>query len=141
MCKKSVLVWGISLTLMLSMLAWIPASVSAQTYPTIALTMYRIQEIDPIDLFGGDWDWYYYIGTYDGAWSWTGPHDAPNGGDVTIDEIHTFQATMTTFQFSVVFCEGDFWTNDDRADISSDLGGGADDVSSCVPDPDPPAGA
>lgn len=141
LCKKSVLVWGISLTLMLSMLAWIPAPVSAQTYPTITLNVHMIQEIDEIDLIGGDWDWYYYIGTYDGAWSWWGPHDAPNGQDVTIDVDHALQVTTSTFQFSVVFCEEDFWTEDDRADISSDLGGGADDVSSCVPDPDPPAGA
>ena len=129
------------LMLVFGMLLCVPLQVSAQTYPTMTLTVHRIQEIDTIDGFGGDWDWYYYIGTYGGGWSWSGPHDAPNGQDVIIDDVHTFQSTTSTFQFSVVFCEGDFWTNDDRADISSDFAGGADDVSSCIPGSDPPGGA
>lgn len=139
--KKSIACCGMCLLLVLGTLVCMPYRVTAQTYPTITLTVYRIQEIDAIDLLGGDWDWYYYIGTYDMGWSWSGPHDAPNGQDVIIDDVHTFQSTKNTFQFSVVFCEGDFWTNDDRADISSDMAGGADDVASCVPASDPPGGA
>jgi PKD repeat protein len=104
----------------------------AQTYPTVSLTVYRIQEVDAIDLFGGDWDWYYYVGVLDGTWTWT-YHPSPNGQDVIVNELIEFQVTSSTFTFSIVFCEGDFWTNDDRADLSSDSGGGADDVASCIP--------
>lgn len=113
---------------------------SAQTYPTIYLTVHRVQEIDAIDLFGGDWDWYYYVGVLDGTWTWTF-YEAPNGQDVIIDELIEFDVTSPDLTFSMVFCEGDFWTNDDRADISSDLFRGDDDVANCVPSQEPPHGA
>jgi hypothetical protein len=112
----------------------------AQTYPTVSLNVYRVQEIDPIDLTFGDWDWYYYIGVLDGTWTWFF-YEAPNGIDVIINETYDFVVTTSTFTFSLVFCEGDFWTNDDRADLSSDLDRGPDDVANCIPSPgDVPGG-
>ncbi|MFQ6106785.1 MAG: PKD domain-containing protein [Thermoplasmata archaeon] len=132
----------LSACLVLASLVCLPQAVSAQTYPTVTLTAYRVQEIDPIDLIGGDWDWYYYIGTFDGVWDWYGPYDAPNGVEVIINGVHPFTSTTTSFEFSVVFCEGDTFSLDDRADISSDLVGGSDDVADCIPGTGvPPNGA
>ncbi len=107
---------------------------AAQTYPTVDLTIVRIQEVDPIDGFGGDWDWFYWIGVYSGStWSWTS-YDAPNGQDVIVNDLHSYQVQDTTFSFAITLCEGDFWTNDDVADISDDIDGGYDDSSSnCNP--------
>lgn len=114
---------------------------TAQTYPTVTLYVYRIQEVDPIDLLLGNWDWYYYVGVLYGTWSWT-RYDAPNGQDVIVDHIVDISANSADFTFSIVFCEDDVWTNDDRADLSSDSGRGADDVASCIPaSGDPPSGA
>jgi PKD repeat protein len=116
-------------------------NVSAQVYPTVSLTIFRVQEIDPIDLMFGDWDWYYYVGILDSTWTWFF-FEAPNGVDVEINETHDFTVTSSTFTFSLVFCEGDFWTNDDRADVSSNATRGPDDVISCIPSPgDVPEGA
>jgi PKD repeat protein len=115
--------------------------VVAQTHPTVSLTVYRVQEVDPIDLTLGDWDWYYYVGIFEGIWTWF-YYQAPNGMDVIINETHDFAVPSTLFTFSLVFCEGDFWTNDDRADISANETSGSDDVADCIPTPgDVPTGA
>jgi PKD repeat protein len=124
-----------------SIMAFIGQRASAQTYPTVSVTVYRVLEIDPIDLTLGDWDWYYYIGVLNGVWTWSF-YEAPNGIDVIINETHDFQVYADKFTFSLVFCEGDFWTNDDRADVSSNPTGGSDDEANCIPSPgDVPTGA
>ncbi len=121
-------------TLAASLVLLVSQDASAQTYPTVSVTVYRVQEVDPIDLTFGDWDWYYYIGVFEGVWTWS-YYQAPNGVDVIINETHDFEVTTDTFTFSLVFCEGDFWTNDDRADVSSNVTGGADNELSCIPSP------
>lgn len=122
---------GSFILLLMALVAMTPG-VSGQTYPTVTLTIVRIQEIDPIDGFGGDWDWYYWIGDKEsGSWSWT-VYEAPNGQDVTVDQQHTFSVTDQALSFGIFLCEGDFWTDDDYADISSGSMGGGDDVN-CDP--------
>lgn len=108
--------------------------VSAQTYPTVTINVVRIQEIDPIDGFGGDWDWYYWLGLWTGsAWNWHW-HEAPNGQDVLVGNTHPINVYSTSLDFAFTVCEGDFWSNDDVADISSGPDGGYDDSSSnCNP--------
>ena len=102
----------------------------AQTYPTVTLTIERIQEVDPIDGFLGDWNWWYWVGTSDGTtWTWTS-FGAPNGQDVTVGDVHTFEVQAPTFIFAITLCEGDTFSNDDVADISSGIGGGWDNSAS-----------
>jgi PKD repeat protein len=105
----------------------------AQTYPTVSLTIVRIQEIDPIDEPGSeDWDWYYWVGVYNNSsWNWTS-HEAPDGADVVVNELHEFEVRQSKFFFGILLCERDFLTMDDYADISNHSLGGGDDVT-CDP--------
>jgi hypothetical protein len=139
--KKTATVLSAGLMLTFAFINMAIPTAIAQTHPTVSLTVYRVQEVDPIDLTLGDWDWYYYIGIYEGTWTWF-YYQAPNGMDVIINETHDFAVTTSVFTFSLVFCEGDFWTNDDRADVGANPSSGADDVADCIPSPgDVPTGA
>jgi PKD repeat protein len=116
--------------------------VTAQTYPTVTINVVRIQEIDAIDGFGGDWDWYYWLGLWGGSsWNWYW-YEAPNGQDVLVGNTHPVDVYSTTLQFAFTVCEGDFWSNDDVADISSGPEGGYDDSgSNCNPTAGPFSGS
>ena len=116
-------------------------AIAPPAFPTVTLEIVRIQEIDPIDGFLGDWDWFYWIGVQDGGWSWTF-YEAPNGVDVTVDQSHAIGVQSSSLMFAITLCEDDFWTNDDVADISSGASGGYDDsASNCSPTGAPFAGS
>ena len=103
---------------------------SAQpTYPTVTIDVVRIAEVDELDLPPtGDWDWFYWLGLWDGAvYNWT-RYDAPNGINVTVGAAHAIEARAPVLQFALVLCEGDTFTFDDVADIGPGVGGGSDDT-------------
>lgn len=121
--------------------AFLPLRASAQVYPTVTIEVVRIQEIDAIDLFGGDWDWFFWIGDFSSTWTWT-RHEAPNGQDVTFSIQQGLSVRQTTVTIAITLCEGDTFSNDDVADISSNSDSGYDDSgSNCTPSGSPFAGS
>lgn len=116
--------------------------VSAQpVYPTVTLTLHRIQMVDPIEgAFDGQADWFFHIGhraSGTSAFTWIGPISAPVGfDDVTIDDIQTFEVRAGTVEIVIELCEDDVTTADDYADVSSDSFEGADNVD-CLTRPSP----
>jgi chitodextrinase len=126
--------------LALSLAATRPAA-APPGYPTVTIEVVRIAEIDPVDLPPtGDWDWYYWLGVWDGtAYNWTW-FDAPNGMNVSVARVHVLDAAAASLQFTIILCEGDTFSADDVADISSAIGGGQDDTD-CPVGPLVPIGA
>ncbi|OGS48319.1 MAG: hypothetical protein A3K68_07550 [Euryarchaeota archaeon RBG_16_68_13] len=127
--------------LLASSLAATRPATAQPVYPTVALEVVRIAEIDEIDLPPlGDWDWYYWLGVSDGAaYNWT-RYDAPNGMNASVAQVHALDVTAASLQFTIVLCEDDTFSDDDVADIASTVGGGQDDTD-CPVGPLVPVGA
>lgn len=119
----------IALLVLASSFAATRPAAAQPVYPTVALEVVRIAQVDEIDVPPlGDWDWYYWLGLWDGtAYAWT-LYDAPNGINVTVGAVHGVEARTPILSFAFVLCEGDTATADDVADIGSTFGGGADDT-------------
>lgn len=114
----------------------VPLFVGGQpVYPSVVVTIHRIQLLDPIEgLFAGQAEWYYFVGyRIPGAiaFSWIGPTFAPAGmDDVTVDNPHSFEVRADTVEIVIELCENDGGgTADDYADVSSDSAEGVDDVN------------
>jgi len=123
----------------------VPVTISANTYglvmagsfePEIKIWIYEIKGLDAIDFLGDDPDWYYYIGVSgDGSYWVYRMSSYPLASDVNdlyVDMTMSFHANTTSTYVMIELCDKDS-DSDDQADISSDSGGGADDVGSPVP--------
>lgn len=93
--------------------------------PTIWLTVYRIQKIDPIENFlQGGADWFYKIFVWNGEdWSTQEHKPSSNNDDITVDKVHIFDNIDTTM--TVVYIdlfEDDGILGTERADISGQEG-------------------
>lgn len=104
---------------------------TVETYPTVSVKIHRIAKVDEIEGWGeGGADWYYKI--YDPEneeWIKSAEPIANDDDDIIVDITHEFTVTSVTTIIEMYLCEDDFWTSDDLADISSYIGGGADDFS------------
>ncbi|MEK6851579.1 MAG: PKD domain-containing protein [Candidatus Thermoplasmatota archaeon] len=127
--------------LLASSLAATRPAAAQSVHPTVTIEVVRIAEGDPLDLPPtGDWDWFYWLGAWNGsAYVWT-RYEAPNGINVTVGATHAIEARAPVLQFVFILCEGDTFTAHDVADISSVIGGGADDTT-CPVGPLLPTGA
>lgn len=119
-----------------------PPAFAQPVYPTVTVTVHRIQLVDPIEgLLGGQADWFYHVGyrpATASTFAWLGPIRAPLGADdVTVDYVHSFEVRADSVDIVIELCEDDGGgTADDRADISSDSFEGVDDVD-CTTRPAP----
>jgi PKD repeat protein len=125
----------VSLILLGAFFVQIPQPAAAATYPTVTITIERIQKVDDFG-FGDTPGWYYYVGMKDsGASSYTwirGPSTGTYPDNTPIGASHDFVIHTSTAGLSIYACDDDTLTGDDFADISSDPQGGADNVN-CSP--------
>ena len=119
--------------------SWSVPTISAESSATVSVKIYRILKIDTIE----GWpespaDWYYHVGvSNDGVtfdWKSSSIPITVDADDLIVDKVHTFSdITSSSVRIAIMVCEEDGWPDtDDLADISSDTGGGYDDVANPI---------
>ncbi len=114
-------------------------NVIAESNATVSIKIHRIAKIDTIEAWPeSPADWYYYVGvSNDGVnfeWESSSIPIKVDDDDLIVNTIHTFSdITTSNVSIAIMLCEEDgFYDTDDLADISSDIGGGKDDVSNPI---------
>ncbi len=115
---------------------------SADFMPEIKIWVYEIKGIDPIEGYGeGEPDWYYYTGiSVDDGYTWQHRMSAyPIANDINdlyvysyLNDTMSYNVNTTNAVLAMELCDKDL-SNDDLADISSDPGGGGDDLGHPIP--------
>jgi len=96
---------------------------------SVIVTIHRIKMLGEIESFlEGDADWSYRIQVYDGQ-NWIeeiNDEYSDNEDDHTQDVSHTFNMFSSSAEITIKVWDRDFWTEEDLADVSGYVGGGAD---------------
>lgn len=125
-----------TLTLMIIFAILLPVHTAfsqAPKYPTVAVTIYRIQRIDTIESFlEGAPDWHYYVWIWDGD-QWLSEDDKITGDDVIVNEFYSFTVKTVVPTIEIWLMEDDALTASDVADISGYYGGGPDNYGTPPP--------
>jgi len=101
------------------------------TNAVVDITVHRIKMLDEIEVlpewFGADWS--YKLSIDDGdKWVHETNDDYSNDeDDHTEDVSYNFNVFITTPRITIKVWDRDFWSGDDLADVSSQVGGGIDD--------------
>lgn len=102
-------------------------------YPTLYITIYRIQGIDPIEsVIEGSPEWHYYVHVWDGE-QWLSEDGTANGNDVIVDSLYLFTVKTVIPTINIWLMEDDTLSASDVADISGYYGGGIDNYGTPPP--------
>jgi PKD repeat protein len=96
-------------------------------FPEVAVQVYRVLEVDPVDLPLTSPSFYYFVGIQDVAgWVWRGPMTLPDGSNVLANSTHTFSVRSAVVGVAIVLCDADTLNADDAVDLGARAGGGPD---------------
>jgi PKD repeat protein len=105
-----------------------PPAFAQPVFPEVAVQVYRVLEVDPVDLPLTSPSFYYFVGIQDVAgWVWRGPMTLPDGSSVVANSTHTFSVRSPVVGIAIVLCDADTLNADDAADLGARAGGGPDD--------------